>query len=369
MLVDCLTYGDALDALGDIAEARAETIGRDFDHMLSWLAIDVLVRFDVVRSSLDSIGANHPEFIWFLRNRFERERDREMLPLTVAQAEWVITEFREQWPYAELRGTGAGDTNNYDATRFLRSLINHIANDTSDAATESMARLVAGPNDTYSTLIRHMAAQQRQKRAEENYSALQPRDLAALLDDGAPKNIEDLIALVLEEIAVAQLKLIGEDLDSIRDFWTDGDEPRDENRCRDRLAAMVGPELARYGIQRLTEADMPDTKRADLAFSLGDMQVPVEIKGQWHSEVWDAASGQLDAQYLIDWRSGQRGIYCVLWFGDVPSKTGRRLKAPPDGLPRPEGPEQMKAMLIDRIPATRQPFIDIVVLDLSAGRP
>lgn len=33
------------------------------------------------------------------------------------------------------------------------------------------------------------------------------------------------------------------------------------------------------------------------------MQLPVEVKGQWHAEVWDAATGQLDMQYLIVWRS------------------------------------------------------------------
>ena len=52
-LVDCLTYGGALDALCEVAEARAGTVFRNFDHMLSWLAIEVLVRFDAVRSNLD----------------------------------------------------------------------------------------------------------------------------------------------------------------------------------------------------------------------------------------------------------------------------------------------------------------------------
>lgn len=54
---------------------------------------------------------------------------------------------------------------------------------------------------------------------------------------------------------VAQAKLIGDDLDLVVEFWTDQGVPRDENRCRDRLAAMVGPELARYDIQRMTEAN------------------------------------------------------------------------------------------------------------------
>ncbi|MBZ9908083.1 hypothetical protein LB557_18900 [Mesorhizobium sp. BR115XR7A] len=367
-LVDCLTHGGALDALRDIAEARAAMVFRNFDHMLSWLAIDVLVRFEVVRPNLCGIGTDHPEFIWFLRNRLQFERRGGVLPLTLAQAEWIITEFREQWPYAVLQGTGSGDTNDYDATDFLRSLIGLIAGDTSVEASEAMARLGAGPNDSYAELIRHMAAEQRQKRTEEDFSGLAPDDLAALLDDGPPGNIEDLKALVLEEMDVARRKLIGDDLDSVVEFWTDAGIPRDENRCRDRLAAMIGPELARYDIQRITEADMPQTKRADLAFARGAMQLPIEVKGQWHTDVWDAATGQLDVQYLVDWRSEQRGIYCVLWFGDMPSVSNRRLKVHPDGLPAPTSAREMCNMLTARIPQARRALIDVVVFDITAGK-
>ncbi len=54
---------------------------------------------------------------------------------------------------------------------------------------------------------------------------------------------------------------------------------------------MIGPELMRYDVQRITEADMPMTKRVDLAFARGTLQLPLEVKGQWHADVWDAASG------------------------------------------------------------------------------
>ncbi|TSE13532.1 hypothetical protein C1D09_003390 [Mesorhizobium intechi] len=138
-LVDCLTHAGALAALRDIAAARATTVFRNFEHMLSWLAIDVLVRFEVVRPLLGTIGADHPEFIWFLRNRLQFEPRGAMLPLTVAQAEWIIAEFREQWPYAVLDGASWGDTNDHDASDFLRSLVGLIAGDTTVGASEAMA--------------------------------------------------------------------------------------------------------------------------------------------------------------------------------------------------------------------------------------
>ncbi|MFA7429562.1 MAG: hypothetical protein WCZ23_05370 [Rhodospirillaceae bacterium] len=368
-LVDCLTHAGALVPLADIAATRASGVYRDFDHMLSWLAIDVLVRFGQVRQDVDGIGADTPEFLWFVRNRFQFDWGNAGSLLTVAQAKWIVSEFRRVWPYAELRGSGSGDINPYDATDFLRALINRLANDTGDEAAEALRELADEPADTYSDLIRHMVAEQRQKRAEEAFESLPPIRLKELLTEGPPSNADDLKSLVIEELVIAQAKLIGDDLDQVRDFWGDNGVPYDENRCRDRLAAMIGPELTRYGVQQLTEADMPKSKRADLAFGCGALQLPMEVKGQWHRKVWDAATNQLDAQYLIDWRSGNRGIYCVLWFGDLPTTTGRRLKTPPGGLGAPTTAEEMRMMLVERIPEARRRLIEVVVMDLVAGKP
>ncbi|WP_061908795.1 hypothetical protein [Devosia sp. Leaf420] len=144
--------------------------------------------------------------------------------------------------------------------------------------------------------------------------------------------------------------------------------PFNENRCRDRFAAMIEPELGRFGVLRITEADMPRSKRADLALAKGAMHQPMEVKGQWIDDVWDAATGQLDRQYLIDWRSEGRGIYLVLWFGTVRADSGRRLKVHPDAHPAPADKEEMRRIIIDRIPASRRDRIDVVVLDLCSGR-
>ena len=110
-LVDCLTHSGALTQLASIAEARSRTVFRNFEHMLSWLAIDVLVRFDAAQADLKGIGERNPEFIWYLRNRIQLERRGASLPLSVAQREWIISTFRSGWPYATLMGSGSGETN------------------------------------------------------------------------------------------------------------------------------------------------------------------------------------------------------------------------------------------------------------------
>ena len=135
------------------------------------------------------------------------------------QAKWIISEFRGVWPYATHLGSSSGDTNPEDATDFLRALLGKLAADSSLEATTALNALIDEPQDSYSDLIRHMAAEQLQKRAEESFSAIAPKAIGDLLADGPPSNAEDLRSLILEEISVAQKKLTGEDIDEVRDFW------------------------------------------------------------------------------------------------------------------------------------------------------
>jgi hypothetical protein len=94
------------------------------------------------------------------------------------------------------------------------------------------------------------------------------------------------------------------------------------------------------------------------------MKAPLEAKGQWHRDVWQAASSQLGQSYSLDYQAAGRGIYVVFWFGrDAPP--GKRLKRPPDSVPSPETPEQMKVMLEQRIQRGFRDSITVYVLDLS----
>ena len=107
---------------------------------------------------------------------------------------------------------------------------------------------------------------------------------------------------------------------------------------------------------------MPKGKRADMVLTRNAIKLPVEIKGQWHRDVWDAAMDQLAAKYAADWQAEGRGAYIVLWFGDVPDE---RLPPHPDGAGPPQTPEALRRMLVDRLPEARHAVIDIFVIDVS----
>ena len=125
----------------------------------------------------------------------------------------------------------------------------------------------------------------------------------------------------------------GSNTDMWQAYWSD-ERPKDENYCRNRLVEHLSGQLPR-SIRFELERHMRGQKRADIAAIRNTIGLPVEIKGQWRREVWDAACEQLDAKYARDWQAGGRGAYIVLWFGDV---AGKNLPGHPQGLARPKTP-------------------------------
>ncbi len=107
---------------------------------------------------------------------------------------------------------------------------------------------------------------------------------------------------------------------------------------------------------------MPAQKRADIAAIRNSIGLPVEIKGQWHPNVWSAPVDQLDAKYTRDWHAEGRGVYIVMWFGNVPRT---QLPKHPEGLDRPNTPQALRQMLIDRVPEARRSQIDVFVIDVT----
>jgi hypothetical protein len=93
---------------------------------------------------------------------------------------------------------------------------------------------------------------------------------------------------------------------------------------------------------------MPDANRCDLLSTIRNTDLPIEIKGQWHSNVWDAACDQLEDNYARNYRSEGRGIYLVLWFGHVPrfNPPGAREYG------KPKDASEMLAAIYARSPKT-----------------
>ena len=366
-LVDTLIDGNELEALREIARTRASQGFANDQHRRNWQAVSLLVDFETTAAMLGTIAADEKDLIWHLRECFGGERTRERPPPIVSPPAltWVIRQFRPHWP-RRVRPSGmtSGDTNSWDATHFLESLVNRLSRDATELATKALKELVEDPEDAYTPLLLYAADQQRRLRRELNFPSITLQQLRAVIEHRAPESTADLLVIVRSAIARLQKELGGSDTDTVDKYYRDDGRPRDEDSCTDRLIEDIERLLPPYGIGRIPQRDMPADKRADIVFTIGDLGLPVECKGQWNASLWTATGTQLDSLYLRDWRAQDCGLYIVYWFG-AGVADAYQLKRPPRGVPIPASPDELHAALTERIPAERRGSIAIEVLDLT----
>ncbi len=363
-LLDCASRHGARDPLRAFAIAARDRVHRDYKMMLGWLSLDFLVDFSQSKADLTSAADGDHEFLWFVRNRVSRERDDSELRLSIAQRIFVIERFSHTWPRAgRLSGSSSGDTNPWDATEFIERMAYGLAGEPSPEATAALERLIGAAHASYTDTLRHALALQRRGRRDHEYTSATLGQLRAIVENGLPESIDDMRAYFADRILDLDTRMRGSNTDMWQAYWAGG-KPQSENFCRNRLVEHISAQLPQ-AIRFEPEMHMPGQKRADIAAIRNRVGLPVEIKGQWHPEVWTAPTEQLAARYTRDWHAEGRGTYIVLWFGDVP---GKNLPIHPDGLARPNTPDDLRAMLVDRLPESLRDVIDIFVIDVSPCR-
>ena len=209
----------------------------------------------------------------------------------------------------------------------------------------------------------HALALQLKGRRDFDYAAPTIAEIQAVMNKALPESVDDMRVWFADRLDDFRERIRGSDTNMREAYWHDSGKPSKEENCRDRLIEHVSrllPESIRFG----PEQRMPDRKRVDIAILRNAVKLPVEIKGQWNKTVWNAASDQLGDGYAIDWQAKGRGIYIVLWFGEVPDRN-RKLRNPPGDLPPPRTPEEMERMLKETLKEVRRPLTDIYVIDLS----
>ena len=282
--------------------------------------------------------------------------------LSAAQISFLVDEFSRVWPNTPRPRTTRGNENPWDASRYIIDLIYRLGSSPQHEATSEFELLKQHQREGYSEVILAAAAQQRKARRESAFKPVKLRGLLAAVTDAPPETARDLKAVVLDCLDVVQSKLRGSDTNPVSLFYSDSGEPRNENYCRDRVTELLEGVLP-YGIERIPERAMPQG-RADLAFRLGSLQLPVEAKGQWHRELWTAAESQLDEQYAIDWQAENQGIYLVFWFGQSVAQS-KRVTPPPGDEATPETPAELHERLTAHISQARREDLSIYVLDLT----
>jgi hypothetical protein len=352
---------------GDLADIRQLVIDSrkqpcaDRDSLFMWLSLDFMADFADREADLRQAAADNPDFLWNVRLVITPPAGSRLTSLSAEQLGFIVGAFAPSWPYCDRPDrVTRGDDNGWDATDFIKECIAALAAMPTAAARAVLQSLLQTVDAGYKDELKHALAQQRRVQADHDYSPAELDTLRAAVSGQLPQTVDDLRAFFGDRLGALKTKLAGDNIDSWSVYW-DRDRPHDENTCRNRLIGQISSELPE-AITFGPEEQMPGITRADIGVRLNKLVLPTEIKGQWHPEVWEAASAQLDAQYTRDWRADGQGAYIVLWFGDVP---GHNMPPQQDGSTLAATPEELRDMLIERIPADRRRSIDVYVLDVS----
>lgn len=329
-----------------------------------WMSTAFLIDFDYHRETLNAYASESADHIWSLKEIVLAEHGgHESWPtINAPQNHFLITQFGSRWPSTNApAGTNFGDHHAWDAHEFICRRIDNLAVDLSDEAESLLRTLITAEGlDGYQQRIKHAHRQQVRSRSESKKAPLPIQHVKKILLQKEPTGHADLQAFVLDELDLLQRRIQNGSTNDVLPYWKD-DVPHGENYCRDRIAFALGPYLERYNIRAHTEGTMQNNTRCDLLCTHDQIDVPIEIKGQWHNEIWKAAETQL-GDYQKHYRSNGRGIYVVLWFGYA--KNGKKnpyggtVTKPPRTL---SSMEEMLAKTYDDI----TDMTKIFVLDLE----
>jgi hypothetical protein len=362
LLKTAVEHSPSRDVQNLVRKRLSENQTAETEIQRIWMAAAFVVDFYSCEEVLAKFF-NNKDHLWALREmvRPERSERRVIKPVSIQQLEFIVPMFADKWPPVRHPSSGWGDTHPWNATEFIRGCINAIGSNSTEDASASLDRLISVPSvQPYLDQLKHVRAQQLRLRRDTEFCVPTFGEVKQTLSNGLPGNIDDLKSMVLDRLEIVQDYLRNGDTKSWEAFWTN-DRPKDENTCRDRLLDQLRPRLP-FEVTFLPEITMPEANRADIVVIYHKYGLPIEIKGQWHTKVWNAADVQLIQKYARDWRADDRGIYLVLWFGNVPSKN---LPKHPDGLPPPSSAEALRQMLLNGLLPSELSRIDVFVLDVS----
>jgi hypothetical protein len=363
-LIDRLIRSDWTEELRGIAANRVNIA--DKVRQRNWDAIGLMVDFDRVVAQFDAASID-PDMLWSLRSHTGgRYSQSSKFRLNISQLEWFFSRFRLLWPKVyRPSGTTSGDANPWDASSQLEHWVAQLGNDASDEAAAALRRLLGAPGDGYTEYIQTVVAEQARIQVESRYAPPTLAEINAIACNSMPVSAADLQAFMIDELDVVQAKIRSDDAESWRGFYNDDGVPFAEERCRDHLLGLL-----RQGADGITldpEAHVAADKEVDIACSIGTLRMPIEIKGQWHSELWTGADKQLDSLYTTDWRAQGRGIYLVLWFGPQAKKT-KQLRGPGKAIKHPQTPSELQEMLTIRSKSAQDGRVVVYVLDITRGQ-
>lgn len=287
--------------------------------------------------------------------------------LSPVKIELILNAFIEQWEEVDLPTSyGSDSPDSEKAYRFLSELIGKLGDSYQDNPIPVLDRLLN--NSQYRNFYNSLKSIRFNylcKLAVQNFQMPTADQVANFLERNEIISVENLRAVILEELRNYQKDLDGHDITTKSIFYhgeINIQNRVDENTATQRIAERLRLRLENQQVNIMREGYMKDNNRCDLVFSKlinGKTKIlPVEVKGQWHLKLYSAFDSQLNRLYTIHPNADGQGIYLVLWF-DANEKVANR---------RTHGINNAKELYFDlqkHMSEELKKRLDVFVLDLS----
>ena len=304
------------------------------------------------------------DMVFWLEARRDRGRegDEAWTTLSALKVERILRAYLPVWPAVPLPSSwSTGSPRGETAYRFLRDVVWQIGRDKPAVALPVVERLLA---ETVTAPLhddlRSIRAGLR-RRAAMPSTRPGPAEVTASLDAGLPASVEQLRALVLEMLGNLQ-KDVRAGHNMVRDQFYDGGERLNEVRVMARVSAWLEPRLGQYDVHDVVEHQLEDRNRCDLTatrmVSGRARMLVIEGRGQWHRDLFTAASAQLADRYVMHPDADEQGIFLVVWYGPGVEVAGRVHHGFGSAA-------ELQSDIAAHLPNELRGRIDVVVLDVS----
>lgn len=337
-----------------------------------WLVCCYLLEPEQANDLFISEAKSDPEIIWLVREltgNARRQRENNSQELSLIQLETIIKVSATHFPNAYHPADGShGSRNSWDYAEFIRALVNEISTISSYDASEALERLLLLPEcESYRDHLSHAQSNQRIRYRESQFHHADWKQAVSTLVNETPVNVMDLYSLLLDHIRDISNRIAYENTDIYKQFWNEDSYgrtlvPKPEESCRHIFLELLRTRLNPLKISCEPEGHMVSDKRADIIVSLPGIKIPIEIKRDYHRDVWTALNGQLDRLYTKNPDAAGYGIYLVFWFGSARPNTLPRLAK---NMDQPENASAMENMLNETVPVEKRDRLSAIVIDVS----
>ncbi|WP_329911268.1 hypothetical protein [Serratia quinivorans] len=337
-----------------------------------WLVCTYLFAPDQCQDLFLSESNSAPEMIALIRQlsgkaKIGRGSSEQRLSLT--QLEAIITVSATHFPNADrVVRNDSNSANNWEYADFIKRLIDDVSSFSSYDAGEVFERLLLLPECTsYRGYLLHAQSNQKVRYRESQFQHTNWKQALNTLKNKTPANVMDLYALLLDHLQDIANRITYENTDIYKQFWNENGNgkilvPKPEESCRNFFLELLRARLHPLQIICEPEGHMVSGKRADIIISLPGIKIPIEIKRDYHRDVWSALNEQLDQLYTTNPDAAGYGIYLVFWFG---ASRPNAIPRPAKDTPPPVNATTMEDILNEAVPMVKRDRLSAIVIDVS----